>query len=486
MPVLRNRVLGLDIGSESIKWVLYSGGKRYVLYDWGISNISAGWVRDGRMVDTAGIASKINGILKGIKGKVSRVSLSLFCPEMIIRTIYLPKLVQKELDRVVKYEIEQLIPSGTGGYTSDYMVLGEEMREGAVQQKVLIAALPSAIVGEYMDLFWDLNLKPQVFDFHGNSVSRVVNMLKNSNKGERQLVVDAGASTTTITFVENGAPVFTRLLQKGGDGATQYSEQLFKDIYRSVEFYRSRSGSGLDSVITVGGGSYLKDFGTLIASKLELREVSIADTLPYLAGGRFLPEQAAEYANVLGLALGYGKTGTKGLNLLPGDYLDTRKKRRAKTVKVLAGLLLGALATVALILPLHYRDSMESISAGIQSEIDGWSSVMEYRQTEEAMKRMLAEREEMVSLLRSMGMEWSAIFTEIGKYTPYGVRLETVSYTKDGTIEIHGFAPDYNSVARFVVGLRSVQEIKDAEPVSIIHSKDETCSFEVRCRVGGE
>ncbi|HZX45882.1 MAG TPA: pilus assembly protein PilM, partial [Clostridia bacterium] len=344
MPVLKRKVIGLDIGSSSIKWVLYSSGKRPDIYDWGICEIPAGWVRDGRILDTAGIALSINGILKGLKGRVSWVALSLSCPEMIIRTVYLPRLVPRELRSAVKYEIEQLMSSVAGQYVSDYMVLGEELREGSVQQKVLIAALPLSIVEKYTKLFRGLNLKPLVFDFHGNCVSRLVGILKNISKGERHLVLDSGASTTTITFVENGAPVFTRILQKGGDGATQYSEQLFKDIYRSVEFYRSRSGSGLDSVITVGGGSYLKDFGTLIASKLELREVSIADTLPYLAGGRFLPEQAAEYANVLGLALGEAKDRNKSINLLPGDYRDISKKRRAKRIKVLAGILAGAIA----------------------------------------------------------------------------------------------------------------------------------------------
>ncbi|NLO25915.1 MAG: pilus assembly protein PilM, partial [Clostridiales bacterium] len=413
-----------------------------------------------------------------------------FCPEMIIRTIYLPKLVQKELDRVVKYEIEQLIPSGTGGYTSDYMVLGEEMREGAVQQKVLIAALPSAIVGEYMDLFWDLNLKPQVFDFHGNSVSRVVNMLKNSNKGERQLVVDAGASTTTITFVENGAPVFTRLLQKGGGELTRPFANTFnlslEDIFRSVEFYKSRSGNDLDSVIVAGGGSRLEGFGGFIATNLGLEEVLIAEALPPLAKGRFSPEQAVVYINALGLALGEAKDRNKSINLLPGDYRDISKKRRAKRIKVLAGILAGAIAAGAVILPLYYRDSLKSMNTGIQHEIEGWARVMEHRQTREDLERLLAQREEMANSLRSMGLEWSTLFEEIERCTPYGVRLESVSYSKDGTIEIHGIASGYNSVARFVVALRSAQKIKAAEPVSIVLFGDDVHSFEVRCRVGGE
>ena len=530
MPVLKRNILGLDIGSSSIKWVLYSCGKGPVLYDWGILAIPAGWVRDGRIIDTTGIASKINGILKGIKGKVSRVSLSLSCPEMIIRTVYMPKLVPKELYSAIKYEIEQLIPAGTGEYISDYRILGEETRDGAVQVKVLIAALQSAIVREYMELLSGLNLKPFVFDFHGNSASRVVTMLKNVQKGDRQLVVDVGESSTTITFMENGAPVFTRLLQKGGGEMTSsiantfnlsledaeqqkkahgivYSEgqkpedcfalemsrsisptaeQLLKDIYRSVEFYRSRNGRSLDSVIAIGGGSHLKGFGGYIASNLDLKKVSITEALPTLARDRFSPEQGEVLVNALGLALREDKAKYKDINLLPEDYRNIRKRRRAKRAKVLAGLLAGALAVGAIILPLNYRDSLESMSIGIQHEMGGWSRVMEYRQTRDDLEKQLAEREETVHRLCSLGMEWSALLEDIGGSTPSGVRLESVSYLEGGMITIYGIAPDYKTVAQFVVGLRRIEGIEVAEPVGIALIDDYVLSFETRCFVGGE
>jgi type IV pilus assembly protein PilM len=531
MPVLNQKVLGLDIGSSSIKWILYGKrGKKPILYDWGISKIPAGWVRDGRMIDSGGIATNVSEVLKGLRCKVSKVSLSLSCPEMIIRTIYLPKLVPKELEAVVKYEIEQLIPAGAGEYIADYRILGEEVREGAVQVSLLIAAMPSAIIGEYMELFRTLNLKPQFFDFHGNSVSRMVNVLISSQKGDRQLVVDTGASNTTITIVENGATVLTRLLHNGGDEVTRsiantfnlsledaekqkkthgvvYSEgqkpedgfaqevarsvmptmqQLLKDIYRSVEFYRSRSGRDLDSVILVGGGSRLKGFGGYIASNLGLNEVCINNELPLLDKAGFSSEQAAVLANVLGLALRGRRDIKKDINLLPEGYRNIRKIRGAKRTKLAAGLLISAIAAGAIILPLYYRSSVKSVHTGILREMDAWSSVMEYRRVRDDLEKLLAEREIIAQNLRSLGKEWSSLLLEIGVSSPVGIRLESISFSEGRTLTIYGTAPDYKTVAQFVVRLNSVEGIEIAEPARIVHMKDGALSFEAMCFVGGE
>lgn len=531
MPVLNKKILGLDIGSSSIKWILYGKrGNKLILYDWGISKMPAGWVRDGRMINSNGIASNVSDILKGLRSKVSKVSLSLSCPEMIIRTVYLPKLVPKEMEAVVKYEIEQLIPAGAGEYIADYRILGEEVREGAVQISLLIAAMPSAIVGEYMELFKTLHLKPQFFDFHGNSASRLVNVLKSSQKGDRQLVVDTGASNTTITIVENGAPVFTRLLHNGGDEVTRsiantfnltledaekqkkthgvvYSEgqkpedgfaqevarsimptmqQLLKDIYRSVEFYRSRSSCDLDSVVIVGGGSRLKGFGGYIASNLGLNEVTINNELPLLNKARLSPGQAAVLANVLGLALRDRRGYKKDINLLPEGYRNIKKIRRAKRTKLAAGLLISAIAAGAIILPLYYRDSVKSMRTGILHEMDAWSSVMEYRKAKDDLEKLLAEREEIAQDLRSLGKEWSSLLLEIGEKSPAGIRLESISFSEGRTLTIYGTAPDYKTVAQLVVNLKRIEGIEIADPVSIVHTEDAALSFEAMCFVGGE
>jgi Tfp pilus assembly PilM family ATPase/Tfp pilus assembly protein PilN len=479
MPLFNRKILCLDIGSSAIKWMLFNERKRF-LYDWGISEIPRGWVKSGRIIEQCGVAQKINEILRSSGGKPSGVLVSLFCPEMIIRTVMLPKLDPKELESVIKFEVEHLLPQGAEKYVADYKVLGEVLQQGTVQVKVLIAAVPSEIVKGYLALFKRLSLKPLALDFHGSCISRTVGLIKKGAKGERQLVVDIGASNAAITIVENDAPVFTRLIHISNN------EHLFKDVCHSIEFFKTRSGSSIDSIIMVGGSSHLKELGSRLSSVLGIREVALSAELQPDFKGEFPCEQAEAFANVLGLALGDRKKIDRDINLLPEEYRDTRKKRRAKGAKVAAVILAGTTAAGAILLPLYYIDGLKSRSTVIRDEAAGWETIMEYRENMEALRRELELRKNAVEMLKSRRREWSSMLDKISCSIPNTVFLVSVSFAYPDVLKITGEATDYAAVARLAVKLGQIEDIVAAEPVSIAASRKGTFDFELRCLLRSE
>lgn len=479
MPLLNRKILCLDIGSSAIKWMVFDG-KRRLLYDWGISETPEGWVKGGRIIEQCGVAQRINEVLRSSGGKPSGVLVSFFCPEMIIRTVMLPKLDPKELERVVKFEVEHLLSQGAEKYVTDYRVLGEVLQQGSVQVKVLIAAVPSEIVKGYLGLFKRLSLKPLALDFHGNCISRTVGLINKDSKGERQLVVDIGASTAAITIVERESPVFTRLIYISD------TEQLFKDVCHSVEFFRTRSGSSIDSIVMAGGSSHLKELGSRLSSVLGIRVVSLSAELQPVFKGEFPREQAETFANVLGLALGDRKNKDRDINLLPEEYRDTREKRRAKGTKLAAAILAGTTAAGAILLPLYYIDGLKSRSAVIRDEAAGRETIMEYIENMEDLRREMELRKNVYEMLKSRRREWSFMLDEIGRSVPNKVLLVSVSFVYPDVIKIIGEAPDYAAVARLAVILGQIEDIIAAEPVSIAASRKGTFDFELRCLLRGE
>lgn len=528
MPLMQYKVLGLDIGSSSIKWIIYGSGKRCVIYDWGISQLPAGWMQEGKIVDSPGLAMKIKHIIKGSGRTISRASISISSPEMIVRTIYIPRLIPKEIHNVVKYEMEYLIPTDVEKYVFDYKVLGEEMYKGSLQLRVLLCALPLRIIREYLQLLDDLGLRPQNFDFHGNGVSRIVGIPGEHKKSEGQMIVDIGESTTVITFVEKGAPFLIRFLQKGSGemthliaktfnltwdeaerwkkdhgsvypteqkpdagvmpevakSITPFLEQLLEEIHRSGEFYKSRSGHDLNSVTVAGGGSYLKGLSCYIASSLNLTEASF-EGMPPLDRLGFPKDGAARYINVLGLAVGYGKIGQKDVNLLPEEYRNIGKKKRTKRARAAAYVLACILAAGTIVLPINYRNRLEIRNKKSWQEMGNLSIATERRQLGETLERDIAERTEIVSSLRALDMEWASLLMELREATPSGVCPVSTTYSESGVITIHGVADDYNVIARFVADLQSIKEIKTVQPVKINLSDRDTLNFGIRCFVGG-
>ncbi len=525
MPIIKRRALGLDIGDSSIKWVLYDYVKRYTLYNHGVLELPPGWVKDGKIVNLLGVATRLGSVLKGLCNKVTKASVTLGCTEMFIRTAYMPKLMPGEMKRAVEYEMEYLFPGDTEEYILDYKILDEEMLEGIRQTRILICGLPLVVVKGYLELLNILNLEPQAFDFHGNSASRVLNISGGKKKNESQMIIDIGAHTTAITFLERGIPVLARVLQKGGAEITgsiadafgiasedaeerkknhrlvylegqrpgndtslkmeqcimPFVEGLLDEIYSSIQFYNSRSRYSVSSALVVGGGSYLKGLRHFILTNAGLREIPENDILSYLMDMEFSAERLSKFINVLGLVLRVDRAKAKDLNLLPTKYKDIKKTKRERLVKLLAGVAAIVIVAGAIFLPLHYRDNLDLRNKGLWREIENRDKIIELWYTREVLLKRLAEREEMMSKLCSPSIKWSSFFIELQKRTPLDIRLRSVNCSEEGTVTIHGLATDYSAASRFIHDIQQLDGIKVIRPISIKRIKDEVLDIKLEC-----
>jgi len=344
---IRNRMLGLDIGSCCVKWIVYGGHRRNpTVFDWGRVKISPGIVRDGRITDIKGLQEKMKEILDFKDIKIDRASITVSCPEMVIRTVEMPTLKQKEMEPVIKYELEQLIPMNAEEYVTDYKILGHVENNGTELLRILLAAIPNRIVQDYIRLIEGMDMKPVVVDFHGDSVSRFLKENQPGFQDSSYMLVDVGASSTTVTITEKGVPVFTRLIQRGSDEITRSLTNSFNlslddgekykkmhgrifgkdqqaesgiiekirtsimpvieyqlnDIYRSIQFYKDRKNKDVDSLLLIGGGSYLKQLDEFFAEQLNLNKAVISKNASIKFNKDMPVEQMVMYANVLGLA----------------------------------------------------------------------------------------------------------------------------------------------------------------------------------------
>lgn len=344
----RNKILGLDIGSNNLKWIIYSKNKGMpVIHDWGIEKTPTDSVRNGRILDKNKLLDKFKEIFEKTRIKATFASFTLACPEMIIRTVDVPKLKQRELQNVIGYEAEQFIPGSSKDYIIDYKIFGKETNDSQKRLlKALVVAVPYSVVENYIELLENLNIKPLAVDFHSNSACRFVNRFLN-NMGEKNYVlVDLGASNTIITIAEHGVPVLTRIIQIGSeeiaralansfnltleDGEKYINthrkvflddektedkmpwemmttilptvELLLKDIFQSVEFYKSMTQKSIDTILVIGGGSGLKNIGRYIAQQLNIDNLSIKGVFPMKMQNDMPEKMINLFCNVLGLA----------------------------------------------------------------------------------------------------------------------------------------------------------------------------------------
>lgn len=346
MVGLSGKTLGLDIGSSNIKWIVYGRSrKKPVIYNWGLIKTPPDAVRDGRIINRHRLQEMFAELLANNRVKAAKSCVTLSCPEMVIRTVEVPKMGLKELENAIKFEAEQFIPVNAGEYITDYKIIGEIEKDGAKLYRVLLAAVPLSIVQGYIELLESLNIKPGAIDFHGDSSSRFLSKYLPIAKESNYALLDIGASTTTITVAEQGVPVFTRVIQTGSQEITRsianafnlsledgekykktygrvfledekheddmlgemmagimpVVEYLLNDVYRSIEFYRTRTNMGIDSIILVGGGSYLKGIDKYFETQLNLRSRRVEGDLPFKVKNAIGDDQLLLFTNVLGL-----------------------------------------------------------------------------------------------------------------------------------------------------------------------------------------
>jgi type IV pilus assembly protein PilM len=375
--------IGLEIGTSAIKIVELKAGLPPTLRALALRPTPPGTLQDGQVIEPQAIAAEIKAGLAEAKIRNRYCVTAVANQSAITRIIQMPKMSLKDLDEAIKWEAERYIPFPIDEVVLDYDVLDniDELAEDA-QMEVMIAAAQHEVVARLVEVIKLAGLEPVVIDvkpfaalraLRGSLLGEHLNKttLSGTNftaEGEVGVVLEIGASNSTIALVRGERVLMNRNINVSGDDFTiaiqkafgldfntaeevklnyatatiptedeedlldfdvnreRYSPakifdairapllDLTTEIRRSLEFYRVQSGDiNVDRMYLSGGGSKLRGLADAIGDTLGFR-VEMGD--PWLAtmfdessfDAAYLRSTAAELAVPLGLAL-RGVTG---------------------------------------------------------------------------------------------------------------------------------------------------------------------------------
>ncbi len=321
-------LIGLDIGSRSVKLVELSGrAPEFELEGIGVS------VVDDDESDAA-FEHAISSVLEAGTLDTKRVATSVCGPNVAVRSFRFPQLSRSELEGAVWYEGSQVIAFGIQEAYVDFSVLREPSEEGLMTE-VLFVAVKKENVDFKTRVLETAGLEPRVVGV--DALVLLEALLLDQGLPETVGIIDIGGGRSSIGITKRDSPPFVRDIEIAGDSFTEAvasvlgvshseaeqikladaqsipgvarametaTQRLVAEVRRSLVYYQTRQhGSTVDAMFVCGGASRLPGLPEAIAAStgVDVRTWSPFERV-HVDDGRFDRTSVEELAPSMSLA----------------------------------------------------------------------------------------------------------------------------------------------------------------------------------------
>jgi type IV pilus assembly protein PilM len=310
----KKNIIGLDIGSRYLKMAQLNEGKEgSELALFSMLPIERDIIGDGVVLDKAKLVDSLKALMAqaGIKKAETVIGLSGHS-SVITKVIRVPLITEEELSLNIKYEAEQYIPFDIKDVNIDFEILGPDTDDEGMMD-VMLVAVKKSVMSDYVDAVQQAGLSPTVVDIDSFALGNVYEANYGVPDKKNVALVNIGASKTNINILRKGQPVFMRDTAIGSNYHTEAlertlniskdaaervklgeavegispesareiingaSDEIYAEIYRSFEYFRSSVGDeDINGIVLSGGATLIKGFAHLMSERLGI-SVEMAD-----------------------------------------------------------------------------------------------------------------------------------------------------------------------------------------------------------------
>ena len=247
MPISKkNQLIGIDIGSHSIKVAEIEDSKKgMLLRNFGMIGLPENAIVEGSIKEMEIVSSALKNLFDNLKIKNKNVATSISGYSVIVKKITVPKKEEKDLEESIQSESEQYIPFDINDVNLDFQILQpekEETEETEDEEKeelmdVLLVAAKKDIVEEYISLLHLTELNPIVLDIDPFALQNAFE-ISNHEQSDCHALVHIGAQQLTINVIQGGVSIFTRDSSYGGAQITMEIQETSNISYQEAEMIK--------------------------------------------------------------------------------------------------------------------------------------------------------------------------------------------------------------------------------------------------------
>jgi type IV pilus assembly protein PilM len=227
--------VGLDIGSRTLKLVEVDGSpKKYKVTKFYVKDIPGeGGAAEGEIV-----VQTLSELLKDAKFRSDSIITAINAGSVVIREILVPFLQDDQIRRVLRFEAEAHLHNyAIEDVVVDYLKVGEVKD----QSKVLIFAAPKDRIRERLSALNSNGVDPMHMSLDLTALFNAAKAAGNFEEHPNSVVLDIGATTTNILFIQDGELKSCRSLRTGTESVTRV---LAQDLAVDTDAAREKTEQG--------------------------------------------------------------------------------------------------------------------------------------------------------------------------------------------------------------------------------------------------
>lgn len=251
-------VVGLDVGTHSIKLVrLKKGKKGFELLNFGIMPLPPETIVDETIEKPEVVTEAIKNLFKMEKIKTKEVVTAISGQSLVIKKINVPKMTEDELAESIRVEAEQYLPFAIEDVNVDFQIIKEIIPEKSEKKEeegeppkatmdVLLVAARKELIENRNKPILDAGLKPVIVDLDVFAIENGYELSYGVPHGEVVALVDMGATFTNVNILVDGVTEVTRDIPGGGNRINHELQKNFNTDHEGAE--RLKMGIGLDGI----------------------------------------------------------------------------------------------------------------------------------------------------------------------------------------------------------------------------------------------
>ena len=336
-------ILGVDISSTSVKVLeLSRSGSKYKVESYAVEPLPPNSVVEKNITDAELVGEAIGRAVAKSGTKTKAAACAVAGSAVITKVITMPEgLSEDEMESQIQIEADQYIPYPLEEISLDFQVLQPSETEPD-KVDVMLAASRSDNVDIRVAALGVGGLTAKVVDVEAFALENAYNLLSENNDALADsnvvAVMDVGATTSTLSVLEDSKIIYTREQTFGGRQLTDeiqrryglsyeeaglakrqgglpdnyepevlqpFMESMAQEVNRALQFFYSSSQVGaVDHVLIAGGCASIENIGELIQSKIDT-SVTICNPFSEMTvGSRIKADNLSNDAPALMIASG--------------------------------------------------------------------------------------------------------------------------------------------------------------------------------------